>query len=85
MSGLLVVCKQCLTEYEPSHDDIMRGYSWWSLCPECRTATRTKRDKTQPAEASQGRRTRRYLAVDLDRLLRWLDCRPDVLPARGKE
>jgi len=53
MSGLLVVCKQCLTEYEPSHDDIMRGYSWWSLCPECRGATGaslTKRHKPKPAE-----------------------------------
>lgn len=37
------------------------------------------------AEAVKGRRTRRYLVVDLDRLLRWPDCRPDVLRARGKE
>lgn len=37
------------------------------------------------AEAVQGRRTRRYLVVDLDWLLRWPDCRPDVLRARGKE
>lgn len=36
MSGLLVVCTQCLTEYEPTHEDIMQGYAVWSRCPECR-------------------------------------------------
>lgn len=34
------------------------------------------------AEASQGRKTRRYLVVDLDRVLDWLARRPAMLPAR---
>lgn len=50
MSELSVVCKQCLTEFEPRRDDIMRGYSWWSLCPTCRNAAVTKRDKARPPD-----------------------------------
>jgi len=37
------------------------------------------------AEASQGRRTRRYLVVDLGRALDWLARRPAVLPPLGKD
>lgn len=37
------------------------------------------------AEATQGRKTRRYLVVDLDRLTHWLARRPSVMAPRGKD
>lgn len=37
------------------------------------------------AEASQGRKTRRYLVIDLERLLEWLVRRPDVMPTSDKD
>lgn len=47
MSGLIVTCKQCFVDYEPSRAEIMQGYSTWSLCPNCRI---------DPPEAPQSRR-----------------------------
>ena len=36
MTALLTFCAACGAEYAIDRADTIRGYAWWSRCPDCR-------------------------------------------------
>lgn len=30
------ICKRCFAEYQVDRSDLMKGSTWWTLCPACR-------------------------------------------------
>ena len=36
MTALILTCANCMRDYEPSREDILKGIRHWRLCPACR-------------------------------------------------
>lgn len=54
MTTLILCCRRCLTEYQIDKTDTIKGYAWWSLCPDCRpSANDTLMDGRKPHEHDQ--------------------------------
>lgn len=54
MSGLLVTCRTCGRDYEPTRREIIAGYAIWSYCPRCRGSPPVAATDTEANQPTKG-------------------------------